>query len=405
VVLVVGCLTALYGAVCGLFQNDIKKAFAYSTVSQLGYMFMACGVGAYDVALFHVFTHAFFKATLFLGAGAIIHSLHHEQDMRKMGSLHKLEVHGRKPFYLAYMVLCFGWYAILGLPMGSGFMSKDMILEHLFGGHAHMHGVDLAPIVGVVALLTAGVTAVYMTRVMVLTFWSPSRVSEDAKHHVVGTPLTMAIPLLILGMGSMGAGCLWFEPMRALLKGAPFADYLAPVLHPETAAAAGAAATAGLPGEGAQAEGHAGGIDTWTLTLAALVIAAIGIAIAVARWRRGPRGPSVEAQPSSDPTGFGASWTWAFDRFYHAFVVLPTRWIGLILYWLVEQALIGGVTYLIAEFTAFLGDGYASVQRSRLRTSLALSVAGAVALLWISPLSSFVNHLFSGLGSVLRTFY
>jgi NADH-quinone oxidoreductase subunit L len=397
VVLVVGCLTALYGAVAGLFQNDIKKALAYSTVSQLGFMFMACGVGAYDVALFHVFTHAFFKATLFLGAGAIIHSLHHEQDMRRMGGLHKLTVHGRTPFYLAYMVLCFGWYAILGLPFGSGFMSKDLIVEHLFDGHAALRSLDLAPIVGVVALFAAGITAVYMTRVMVLTFWSPSRVSDEAKAHVTGTPLTMALPLLILGCGSIAVGFLWFAPLRAQI-GTPFVDYLAPVLH-------GTAAVAAEPhlAEVVAPEEH--GANALLISAAAIAVAVIGLLIAVARWRRGPTGPSVATQPSSDPTGFGASWTWAFDRVYHVLIVLPTRWIGLILYWLVEQALVGGITYLIAEFTAFLGDGYASTQRSRLRTSLVASVAGAAIVLWIAPIAVAVNWLMTHTAGVLRSFY
>ncbi len=392
VILVIGCLTAIFGAVAGLFQNDIKKALAYSTVSQLGFMFMACGVGAYDVALFHVFTHAFFKATLFLGAGAIIHGLHHEQDMRRMGGLHKL-----KGMFVAYMVLCFGWYAILGLPGGSGFVSKDLILERLWHGHAALtigsSHVDIAQIVAVAALITALITAIYMTRVMMLTFWSPSRLSDEAKHHVEGTPFTMALPLIILGAGSMGAGYLWFEPMRLDI----FYEYLKPVLHPNEMAAAGGLA----PGmEGATV------VQTdWLVTFMATVGCIAGLLIAVVVWRKGPTGKSAEAHPSSDPTGFGASWTWAFDRIYHVLVVLPTRWASLILYWLVEQALIGGITYAIAELTAYLGDGYATIQRSRLRTSLVLSVAGAAAILWIHPITDGIRYASSALSHILSLLY
>jgi NADH-quinone oxidoreductase subunit L len=402
VILVVGCLTALYGAVCGLFQNDIKKAFAYSTVSQLGYMFMACGVAAYDVALFHVLTHAFFKATLFLGAGAIIHSLHHEQDMRKYGALHKLVSHGHRPLYLTYVALVLAWWSILGLPLGSGFMSKDLIIEHVFGGHATMHGIDVASLVGVVALVTAGITAVYMTRVMYLTFWSADRVPAETREHVQRVPVTMAAPVLILGCGSILVGYLWFEMASTWTRGCPFPEYLMPIFHPSEFARIEAARLAANGADVVQVEsGH----TDWVMTGAAVALAVIGWVVAAMLWRKGPRGPGVAEQPSSDPTGFGASWTWAFDRVYHALVVLPTRWIALILYWVIEQMLIGGLTYAVAEFAAFLGDGYASVQRPRLRASLALSIAGAAAVLWIAPLSSGLNHVWTGLGRVLRAFY
>jgi NADH-quinone oxidoreductase subunit L len=384
-ILVVGCLTAVYGAIAGLFQLDIKKALAYSTVSQLGFMFMAAGVGAFDVSLFHVFTHAFFKATLFLGAGAIIHALHHEQDMRRMGGLHRL-----KPLkWIAYGSMLYGWYAIVGLPLGSGFMSKDLILERLAGGHSMIslfgQSVNIAPIIAIVALLTALVTAVYMTRVMVLVFWSPSRLSEDAKAHVQGTPFTMALPLVILGFGSLCAGFAWFEMAPQVSLG--FDHYLAPVLgHAQEQAGWGREHHAPYP--------------AWMVAVAGSAAALVGAVIAWGIWGKGPRG-----EMEGDLSGFGARWTWAFDRVYHVLVVLPVRWTSLLLYWVVEQALIGGTTYLVAEFTTFLGDGYASVQRSRLRTSLALSVVGLVAILWLDSITVGVNHLWVGLGYLVRLLF
>ncbi|MBA2481943.1 MAG: NADH-quinone oxidoreductase subunit L [Planctomycetes bacterium] len=384
-IMVVGCLTAVFGAVAGLFQNDIKKALAYSTVSQLGFMFMAAGAAAFDVALFHVFTHAFFKATLFLGAGAVIHSLHHEQDMRRMGGLHLITVNGRKPLLLTYAMLCFAWFSILGLPLGAGFMSKDLILERLAVGHTTTDlgfgPLNLSLVVCVVGLVTAGLTAVYMTRVMMLTFWSPSRLSDEAKAHVSPTPLTMAIPLVVLGVGSLVSGFLWFEMFNVnSIRLDIFQQYLAPVLAPAQQLAA-------------HGETDAHHISPWLIAAAGTSAAVIGLIIAVLRWRRGPTGASAEAHPSSDPTGFGAAWTWSFDRVYHALIVLPTRWISLLLYWIVEQALVGGITYLVAEVATFLGDGYATLQRGRMRASLALSIAGVGALLWIDEIAIGLNAM------------
>ena len=384
-VLVVGTLTAVYGAVAGLFQNDIKKAFAYSTVSQLGYMFMASGVGANEAALFHVLTHAFFKATLFLGAGAIIYSLHHEQDMRKMGNLQNLVVKGRKPLAFVHLVLCLAWWAILGLPFGSGFYSKDLIMEKVFDAHAMVGSVNIAAIAGVIALLTAGLTAVYMSRVMYLTFWSPSRVSEETKHHVKGTPITMAVPLIILAFGSMGAGYLWVPFLQRfdLLR-----TYLDPVLDPVHAAQEVAVVSSGgimqlVPDD------TSGGI---IISLVALLLVGAGIIAAYKLYHKGPTGPTVAEQPSSDPTGFGASWTWAFDRVYDWLVVMPVRILSHLIYALVEWALIPGITWLLVESSFFLGDGYASAQRSRLRSSLFWSVLGLAAVIYIAPLAVGVNY-------------
>src|SRR3989440_60945 len=171
VVAVVGALTALFAATIGIPQNDIKKVLAYSTVSQLGFMFLACGVGAFVIGIFHVMTHAFFKALMFLGAGSVIHGMHHEQDMRKMGGLKKY-----MPYtYWAFMA---GWLAICGIIPFSGFWSKDEILWRT----ASTNHIPLGWLVWLVGTIAATCTAFYMTRLMAMTFWGKERFGKAHKH-------------------------------------------------------------------------------------------------------------------------------------------------------------------------------------------------------------------------------
>ena len=166
IVAIIGCATALFAATIGLAQNDIKKVLAYSTVSQLGYMFMACGVGAFVAAIFHVMTHAFFKALLFLGSGSVIHGMHHEQDMRRMGNL-------KKYMPITFFTMCMGWLAISGIPIWAGFFSKDEILYKTFASPNIPAPYNY--ILWIVGVITAVLTAVYMTRMMVMTFWGDER--------------------------------------------------------------------------------------------------------------------------------------------------------------------------------------------------------------------------------------
>ena len=167
---VVGAATAIFAATIGIAQNDIKKVLAYSTVSQLGYMFLACGVGAFVAAIFHVMTHAFFKALLFLGSGSVIHGMHHEQDMRRMGGL-------RKYMPVTFATMLTGWLAISGIPIFAGFFSKDEILWKTYSTGVFGDGA-VGPVLWVVGALTALLTAVYMTRLMVMTFWGTERFRE-----------------------------------------------------------------------------------------------------------------------------------------------------------------------------------------------------------------------------------
>ncbi|HEY1404740.1 MAG TPA: NADH-quinone oxidoreductase subunit L, partial [Pyrinomonadaceae bacterium] len=170
-VAIIGAATALFAATIGIAQNDIKKVLAYSTVSQLGYMMLACGVGAFVAAIFHVMTHAFFKALLFLGSGSVIHGMHHEQDMRRMGGL-------RKYMPITFATMLTGWLAISGIPIFAGFFSKDEILWKTWSTGATAIPTWAGKVLWVVGALTALLTAIYMTRLMVMTFWGGERFRE-----------------------------------------------------------------------------------------------------------------------------------------------------------------------------------------------------------------------------------
>ncbi len=192
VVLFVGLATALFAATIALTQNDIKKVLAYSTVSQLGLMFVALGVGAYASGLFHMVTHAFFKALLFLAAGSVIHGLSGEQDIRKMGGLRKL-------LPVTYATFLIGVVAISGIPPFSGFFSKDEILAHAF---------EFNPIVWIVALLASLLTSFYMFRLLFVTFFGTLRADEETKHHIHESPASITVPLIALAILSTLGGAL-----------------------------------------------------------------------------------------------------------------------------------------------------------------------------------------------------
>ena len=195
VVAVVGALTALFAASIGLVQNDIKRVLAYSTVSQLGYMFLALGVGAFAAGVFHLMTHAFFKALLFLGSGSVIHAMHHEQDMRKMGAL-------KNKIPITFKTMAIGTLAIAGIPGLAGFFSKDEILWKAFSNpQGHM-------ILWLIGVVVAGMTAFYMFRLLFMTFYGESRVDHHVEHHIHESPKSMTIPLMVLAAGSVVSGYL-----------------------------------------------------------------------------------------------------------------------------------------------------------------------------------------------------
>ena len=191
-VAIVGVVTALFAATIGLFQNDIKKILAYSTVSQLGLMFLALGVGAYSSAVFHVTTHAFFKALLFLGAGSVIHAMGGEQDIRKMGGLSgKIKI--------TFMTMLMGTIAISGLPPFSGFFSKDEILAHTY---------EHSPLLWMFGMIASMLTAFYMFRLLFLTFFGKFRGTHEQEHHLHESPSSMTFPLIVLAILSVVGGLL-----------------------------------------------------------------------------------------------------------------------------------------------------------------------------------------------------
>jgi NADH-quinone oxidoreductase subunit L len=207
VVAIVGAVTAIFAATIGLVQNDIKRVLAYSTVSQLGYMFLALGLGAFTAGVFHVFTHAFFKALLFLGSGSVIHAMSGEQDMRYMGGL-------AKKIPTTYKTMLLGTLAIAGIPPLAGFFSKDEILWQAWSSRSGGF-----PWLWAVGFFAAMCTAFYMFRLITLTFWSPSRMSHEAEHHVHESPKSMTVPLVILAICSCLAGLLGVPPSIARLVG------------------------------------------------------------------------------------------------------------------------------------------------------------------------------------------
>jgi len=243
---VIGGATALFAATIGLVQNDIKRVLAYSTVSQLGFMFLACGVGAYAAAIFHLVTHAFFKALLFLSAGSVIHALSGEQDIRKMGGLwNKIP--------MTHWVFLIGTAAIAGFPFLSGWWSKDEIL-----GHAFTHGHYVLWALGATA---AFCTAFYMSRLLYVTFYGESRVDHQVEHHIHESPHVMLIPLIVLAILSVIGGLIGVLPGG--LENGAFHQFMQLAVH-----------SAGAGGEAAHEEGH----------MLAFILMGVTTLIALAGW-------------------------------------------------------------------------------------------------------------------------
>jgi NADH-quinone oxidoreductase subunit L len=255
VIAVVGCLTSIFAATMGLVQNDIKRVLAYSTVSQLGYMFLACGVGAFTAGVFHLMTHAFFKACLFLGSGSVIHAMSGEQDMRKMGGLWGKIPTTAKTFVVASI-------AIAGIPPLAGFFSKDSILGHAF---------EYNKFLWLLGFITAGMTAFYMFRLVNMTFFGNSRVDHEVEHHIHESSSVMTVPLMILATLSVIGG--WVGVPESLGGSDRFAKFLEPVMakHAEEA------------GEVAASQAASGASMEYLLMLLSVLVACFGIWLAY-RW-------------------------------------------------------------------------------------------------------------------------
>jgi NADH-quinone oxidoreductase subunit L len=218
-VAIIGALTAIFAASIGLVQNDIKRVLAYSTVSQLGYMFLALGVGAFAAGVFHVFTHAFFKALLFLGSGSVIHAMSGEQDMRNMGDLHK-----RIP--ITHWTMFIATFAIAGIPPFAGFFSKDEILWQAWTSEGGAYRW-----LWLIGFITALMTAFYMFRLMFLTFHGRPRMNHEVEHHIHESPKSMTTPLIILAVCAVCAG--WLGWPHSLGGSDRFTKFLEPVFAHE----------------------------------------------------------------------------------------------------------------------------------------------------------------------------
>ena len=378
----VGALTALFAATIGLKQWDIKKVLAYSTVSQLGYMFVAVGVGAYTAGVFHLVTHAFFKALLFLGSGSVIFAMHrayhathnHDdaQDMRNMGGLRK------------YMPVTFGlmWIATLaiaGIPPFSGFFSKDEILGTVFtraGGstlsHASLLGIPGSTVLYAVyafGLASALLTAIYMTRMMLYTFHGPNRTGEREQSHLAEAPWIMTGPLVVLGIASAFGGWLNLPEVLKLGPTEGLAHWLEPVVGAATARIAG---------------GEHGGADVneWALIGVAVVIAVAGISFAYARLKPAALTTKKNAVPS---TGFAKvlEHKYYVDEAYDAAVVQPTEKGSRYILWKgIDVGIIDGLfvngTALFARAMGWMGS---QLQSGQVGTYAWVLLIGVIALL------------------------
>jgi NADH-quinone oxidoreductase subunit L len=217
VVATIGAATAFFAATIGLVQTDIKRVLAYSTVSQLGYMFLALGVGAYTAGIFHLMTHAFFKALLFLGAGSVIHGMSDEQDIWKMGGLkNKMPV-----TFWTFFIACL---AIAGVPGLAGFFSKDLILEEAYASPLG------SPTLWLVGTIGAGMTAFYMFRLLFVTFFGENRASHEVQHHIHESPASMTVPLAILAVLSVLGGYIPLLHFLSPMFGAHHEVEIAPVI-------------------------------------------------------------------------------------------------------------------------------------------------------------------------------
>ncbi|HUH13164.1 MAG TPA: NADH-quinone oxidoreductase subunit L, partial [Longimicrobiales bacterium] len=377
----IGALTALFAATIGLVQTDIKKVLAYSTVSQLGYMILGVGVGAYAAGIFHLMTHAFFKALLFLGAGAVIHSMHHAlhhthkdwdaQDMRNMGGM-------RRYMPITWITMWVATLAIAGVWPFAGFFSKDEIIW-LTAARATGEFAGWYTLFWVLALLAAMMTAFYMTRLMVMTFHGANRTGEEERKHLHEAPPVMWVPLAILAVLSVVGG--WINVPAAIgnmpvLGWVPHSEWLHHWLEPVTEQAHHVMEAAGIAP--AHAAPFGGGEELWAMVSFAIAVAVIVLAalfIGRARYV-----PSVD---SPAPRGIAKVLynKWYVDEVYDALIVRPILATSRALWRWVDQVVIDGAVNG-AGYTA-RGAGWlgSRLQTGQLNSYAFAIVVGALLLL------------------------
>jgi NADH-quinone oxidoreductase subunit L len=353
VVAIVGCATAFFAATIGLVQTDIKRVLAYSTVSQLGYMFLALGVGAFSAGIFHLMTHAFFKALLFLATGSVIHAMGGEQDMTRMGGL-------SKKIRWTYLTMLTATLAIAGFPPLAGFFSKDSILEHAYLSE---HGGRILYAFG---LLTALLTSFYMFRLIFLTFHGKPRFDEH-KVHVHESPKSMLVPLMILAVLSIIGG--WMAAPAFLGGPDYFAKFLEPVFAQSTVGA-----------EAAEATAHALEIP---LAIVAVITALLGFAMAFWLYLKQPGKPEQLAKSMRGLYNTLLN-KYYVDEIYAALIVKPLLWISRNILWqTVDVRAIDATVNGIAEGAMGIGDGVRHTQSGNTRSYAVWVVIGALVIIAI----------------------
>ncbi|MFY7840649.1 MAG: NADH-quinone oxidoreductase subunit L [Lacibacter sp.] len=346
VVAVVGLATAILAATIAIKQNDIKKVLAYSTVSQLGYMFLGLGVGAYTGAVFHVMTHAFFKALLFLGAGSVIHAMHHEQDIRKMGGLAKKLPITRWTFWI-------GCIAIAGIPPFSGFFSKDEILVHAFAAN---------PVFYIIGLAGALMTAFYMFRLYAMTFKGTFRGTHEQEHHLHESPWQMTVPLIILAFLAVVAGFVGIPELFAA-DAHKLEHYLAPVFKASTDAV----------------EAHHLEHKTEYILLAvSLTLIAAAIFFALNRFSKNPE--------TGEPEGFGKVLAnkWYVDELYNNIITKPLNGLGVFFSRFVEKSGIDGLVNGVGKAVQWSGRQLRLLQSGQVGSYVLWMVIGILLLFVIT---------------------
>ena len=341
VVAVIGLATALFAATIAIQQNDIKKVLAYSTVSQLGLMFLGLGVGAYTGAVFHVMTHAFFKALLFLGAGSVIHAMHHEQDIRNMGGL-------KKNLPITHFTFLIGCIAIAGIPPFSGFFSKD---EILMGAFAH------SPVLYFIGTFSALLTAFYMFRLYAMTFLGKFRGTHEQEHHLHESPAAMTLPLIVLALLAVVAGFLGVPEVFA--KDAHWLEnFLAPVFAASTAR------------QGEHAISHSTEYALMGGTVVAILIIAFYALKKFGNY-------SKSAEPA---TGFARVLEnkWYVDEIYDALINKPLKAFSVFLNNVVERSVIDGVVNGTGKFIQYSSRQMRWLQSGQVGSYILIMVVATV---------------------------
>lgn len=347
IILVIGAITALIGGLIAIYQNDIKKILAYSTVSQLGFMFMALGLGSFSGAMFHLTTHAFFKALLFLAAGSVIHALSNEQDIRKMGGLRK-----KIPFTFALFII--GTIAISGIPPFAGFFSKEVILTAAFE-----HGMGMGMLTTFISLLTT----IYMFRLIFVVFFKAESKEIRANHHVHESPKVMLYPMAVLAVLSIIAGFVQLPKLFSETQG--FDNYLSPVFEKATGLVSVSGTALDLRTE-------------WMIFSIPLLFIALLIFLSYKRF--------VNEKEFIAPTGIQKllSNKFYFDEIYDFLIVKPLGFISAFFRGILDQTIINGFVNAVGSVTLFAGKKLRLLQTGNVGFYLILMVFSIIAILFFN---------------------